>query len=240
MKWQDLAAPERKREFNRQLFTEVAGEYDFITRALSFGRDAAWKQQLIAALPAWERPSCVDLACGTGDLTRLLARRYPQASVLGLDLTEPMLELARARSSEPNVRYVQADIGATGLAAGSVDIVTGGYALRNAPVLETALGEVYRILRPGGVGAFLDFSKPPTRGAQRMELALLKLWGGCWGWLLHRNPQVYIYIAESLRRHPDRRQFHAIIEHTGFRLTESFRFFGGITELVVFQRTMGE
>jgi demethylmenaquinone methyltransferase/2-methoxy-6-polyprenyl-1,4-benzoquinol methylase len=236
MKWQDLAAPERKREFNRQLFTEVAGTYDFITRALSFGRDAAWKQQLIAALPAWERPYCVDLACGTGDLTRLLARRYPQASVLGLDLTEPMLELARARSSESNVRYVQADMGATGLAAGSVDIVTGGYALRNAPLLETALGEACRILRPGGVGAFLDFSKPPTRGAQCMELALLKFWGGCWGWLLHRNPEVYIYIAESLRRHPDRAEFHGLIERSGFHLTKSECFFAGVTELVVFEK----
>jgi demethylmenaquinone methyltransferase/2-methoxy-6-polyprenyl-1,4-benzoquinol methylase len=236
----DPGAPDRKRAFNEHLFTVVAGEYDFITKALSLGRDAAWKRQLVAGLPALSQPVCVDLACGTGDITRLLARRYPEGSVVGLDLTEPMLALARERTAESNVRYAQADMCATQLPAGTVDIVTGGYALRNAPRLETALAEIQRLLRPGGVATFLDFSKPPAGRAQRLELSVLKAWGGFWGCLLHASPRVYTYIAESLRRHPDRRELHAVIERSGFRIVGSACFFAGIIEIVTFRKPAGQ
>ena len=83
--------------YNTQLFAEVAPRYDFITRALSFGRDRAWKRDLIAALPDTAAPVCLDLACGTGDLAQALARRYPGATVVGLDLTASMLDLAVQR-----------------------------------------------------------------------------------------------------------------------------------------------
>ncbi|MCX6995654.1 MAG: class I SAM-dependent methyltransferase [Kiritimatiellaeota bacterium] len=162
----DLREPDQKRRLTHGLFTGIAPEYDRITPLLSLGRDRSWKRALIRALPDFAQPCCLDLACGTGDLAFLLARRYPAGHILGLDLTEKMLELARQRNDCPNVSFACADMAHTSQAAASMDIVTGGYALRNASDIATALDEIARILKPGGVAAFLDFSKPASRLVQ--------------------------------------------------------------------------
>ena len=231
-----LEDAEKKRFYNERVFSEIAPRYDFITRVLSFGRDAAWKRTLISLLPVQESPVCVDLACGTGDLTFLLADKYPGGRIAGLDITEPMLEIARERNTHPNVCFVNQDMGSLAIASDSVDIVTGGYALRNAPHLETVIKEVGRVLKARGVAAFLDFSKPSATIPQKMEYWILKIWAGSWGILLHRNHEVYSYIAESLQRFPDRPQLRNILREKGFAVIDSRLFLGGFTELLVVQK----
>ncbi|MEN6536362.1 MAG: class I SAM-dependent methyltransferase [Bryobacteraceae bacterium] len=231
-----LDTPDGKKEFCRRLFTEVAPRYDFITRALSFWRDASWKRDLIAALPSRPAPICLDLACGTGAITFLLGQRYPGGRIIGADITALMLDLASRRNVLSNVHLVNLDMGRLAFAADSVDVVTGGYALRNAPDLETAIGEIDRVLKPGGVAAFLDFSKPEGPLGQHIEYWILKLWGGFWGAILHRNPEVYGYIAESLSRFPDRVRLHDLFRKRGFAVVLSRLYFRGITELLVVRK----
>jgi len=231
-----LADPGRKRELNEQLFGVVAPRYDAVTRVLSFGRDRVWKARLVAALPPLAAPSCLDLACGTGDLSLRLAAKYPGGRILGLDLTEAMLERARARGAGSGVRFQRGDMGRTGLEAESVDIVTGGYALRNAGDLEEAIAEVHRVLKPGGTACFLDFSKPPGRAAQALELLLLRTWGAWWGWVFHGDPAVYAYIAESLAPFPDRRQLSARFRAHGFEVQHSRLHFFGIVQCVTLRK----
>lgn len=231
-----LENAEGKKYFNEKVFTEIAPRYDFITRALSFGQDAAWKRTLVSLLPAHESPVCVDLACGTGDIAFLLADKYSRGRIAGLDITEPMLDIARRRNTHPHVRFANQDMGSLGIVSGSVDIVTGGYALRNAPDLEIAIDEIRRILQPRGVAAFLDFSKPGANIPQKIEYWGLKTWTGLWGVLLHRNHEVYSYIAESLRRFPDRHRLRDIFQDKGFSVIHSRSFLGGITELLVVQK----
>ncbi|MEI6563590.1 MAG: ubiquinone/menaquinone biosynthesis methyltransferase [bacterium] len=226
----DLSDPGRTRLLNRQLFTLVAPRYDLATRCLSLGRDAAWKNRLVASLPERPTPVCLDLACGTGDLSRRLVEKYPAGTIIGLDLTEAMLAQARQQAPSPGVHYRVGDMGHTGLADNSVDIVTGGYALRNAGDLQEALQEVFRVLKPGGIAVFLDFSKPPHPRLQRLCHTLLKLWGGAWGWVLHRDARVYAYIADSLARYPDRRQLAALFNKSGFRNLRTRHAFAGLIE----------
>jgi ubiquinone/menaquinone biosynthesis methyltransferase len=227
---------EKKKYYNERLFSEVAPRYDFITRVLSFGRDAAWKRALISSLPSYESPVCVDLACGTGDISFLLANKYARGCIAGLDITEPMLDIARDRNTHANVSFVNQNMGSLEILSESVDIVTGGYALRNAPNLETVIDEIGRVLKPRGVAAFLDFSKPDANLPQKMEYWGLKVWTGLWGVILHRNHEVYSYIAESLQRFPDRRHLRNIFREKGFSVIDSRLFFGGITELLVVQK----
>lgn len=231
-----IRAPESKQSFNRSLFAEVAPKYDFITKALSFGRDAAWKRRLLAGLPDSGSPACIDLACGTGDLSRMLAARYPEGQVTGLDLTPQMLEIADKHTDAFNVAYVEGSMAALPFDTGSVDIVTGGYALRNAPDLNQTLDEIARVLRPGGCAAFLDFSKPANKAGQAIGHFLLKFWGGLWGLLLHGNPDVYGYIADSLALFPDRPELRDRFSKRGFTLHASRSFFGGLLEVVVFHK----
>lgn len=226
--------PEKKKFYNEQLFEEVAPQYDFVTKALSLGRDAAWKRYLINALPDdVKSPRCVDLACGTGDVSFLLAEKYLQGMVTGIDLTESMLKLAKKRTLPVNLSFAQADMCNTGIEAGSVDIVTGSYALRNAPDLEQAIVEIKRILKPSGIAAFLDFSKPSARPLQIGEYWLLKSWGSFWGLALHRNSEVYAYIAESLASFPNRSDLHEYLSDYGFSVTNSRTFYFGMLEMLV-------
>lgn len=231
-----LGDPDAKRRYNEALFAEVAPKYDFVTKALSLGRDAAWKRALVQTLPALPKPVCVDLACGTGDIAFLLARKYPDGDVIATDLTEAMMAKARKNHPPSNVRFVQCDMCATGLPDASADIVTGSYALRNAPDLRSAVAEIRRILKSGGTAAFLDFSKPPSRFGQLATYAILKLWGGFWGLLLHGTPEVYAYIAESLARFPDRDELRNLLAESGFTKIQSRRFYFGIVELIQFRK----
>ena len=232
---EQIETPAQKRCFNLQLFTRVADEYDLATRAMSLGQDARWKRRLLALLPAMQRPRCVDLACGTGDLTLGLAKRYPDGDILGVDLTGPMLDVARRQISHPHVQFVQADMCRLDVPDQSVDIVTGGYAIRNAPVLDDALAEIHRILRPGEVAAFLDFSKPAQPFACEAQLALLKCWCGLVSIAVHRRPD-HAYIAESLRQFPDRLALRLRFADSGFALHHRESFLGGITEILMVRR----
>ena len=228
-----LDSPETKRIYNEQIFTEIAPRYDFITRALSFWQDSSWKRDLVDALPARPQPFCLDLACGTGDITRLLARKYPWGDVVGLDITEPMLALARAQNAQGNVQFVNQDMSHLAFDPATADIVSGGYALRNAPDLARTLEGIHRVLKPDGVAAFLDFSKPAGPAAQRLQYWILKIWTGFWGLLLHRNHEIYAYIAESLHRFPDREQLRGVVDGKGFAVVSSRRYFFGFVELLV-------
>ena len=120
---------------------------------------------------------------------------------------------------------------------GSVDIVTGSYALRNAPDLPRALGEIRRILKPAGTAAFLDFSKPRSAIFRIPQYLLLRTWCGSWGLILHGNHEIHGYIAASLAAFPDRANLLDLFARSGFALVLAKRFFLGITELLVFRRT---
>jgi demethylmenaquinone methyltransferase/2-methoxy-6-polyprenyl-1,4-benzoquinol methylase len=230
-----IQTPETKRDYNEQLFTRVATEYDMATRAMSLGRDRAWKRRLVRLLPEAVHPVCVDLACGTGDVTLELASRFPAGLITGLDLTPAMVDVARGRSRFKNVSFAVADMCHTRLPDMSVDFVTGSYALRNAPVLDDALREVHRILKPGGHAAFLDFAKSPVAWRQALQLPLLKLWGGFWGIVIHGGPE-HAYIAESLRQFPDRRALRARLANNGLEVLQSRNCFGGMLEIVLLRR----
>ncbi|MEE9368346.1 MAG: class I SAM-dependent methyltransferase [Pontiella sp.] len=231
-----IGVPETKQNFNKIIFTEVAPRYDFITKALSFGRDTTWKRILISQLPELTAPVCLDLACGTGDITRLLAIRYPDGKVTGLDLTPAMLERARQLTDTPSIQYCEGTMASLPANPDSIDVVTGGYALRNTPDLNQTIDEIVRVLRIGGTATFLDFSKPPGRLGQQITQFLLKLWGGLWGVVLHGNPDVYGYIADSLRLYPHKLELRKRFLDRGFKLKTGIPFFGGILEIVQFEK----
>jgi ubiquinone/menaquinone biosynthesis methyltransferase len=226
-----LRDPEQKKSYNEQIFSVVAPRYDLVTKLLSFGQDAKWKKRLIELLPPLSSPRCLDLACGTGDLTFALARKYPGGTIEGIDITPSMIERAEAKNTHPNVRFALHDICALPHADGSVDVITGGYALRNVPDLAVALREISRVLKPGGVAAFLDFSKPAGKTAQKVEYFLLEAWGSLWGRLLHGDSSVYEYISGSLLQFPDRQELIKLLADAGLHVLTTKRFLAGFTEI---------
>ena len=232
----DLLNPKDKLLFNKRLFTVVAPVYRFVTNALSFGRDSAWKRKFIQCLPAMKNPQCLDLACGTGDITGLLAEKYSSGSIVGLDINEKMLTLAKTKAAFSNIRFVLGDMSHTGFENDRFDLITGGYALRNAPCITETLKEIFRILQPGGYCALLDFSKSHRPWLQAVSLSLLTIWGGLWGLILHGNPAIYAYIAKSLQYFPDRVALKILLAETGFKNISSRLLFFGFLEIITFEK----
>ena len=217
-------SPGAKRAYNRRLFATIAPRYDLITRLLSYGQDARWKRRVAAIVRAGsraqrERPRLLDLACGTGDVGLSLAASH---DVVGLDLTIPMLEIARQRSSHDlrhsaAPRWIAGDMTSLPFASASFDVVTTSYGLRNVPALETALAEIARVLRPGGLLVSLDFNKPPSPIVRAIYLGYLTAVGSILGLALHGDPDTYRYIPHSIRRYPGAEGVAALMRSAGFQ-----------------------
>jgi ubiquinone/menaquinone biosynthesis methyltransferase len=228
--------PITKKEYTKELFSVVAPCYNNVTRFLSFWQDKKWKKALIAALDPLDKPRCLDLACGTGDITFALACRYKQGTIIGLDITPAMLEYANKLNTFPHVSFICEDMCHTNIQDSSIDILTGGYALRNAPDLHEALNEVKRVLKPKGIAAFLDFAKPVHPIMQAIQYGLLNCWGSLWGLIMHRRPHVYAYIAKSLTQYPDQGTVIKLLNHYGFEIIKVQQFFFGMVHLVVVRK----
>lgn len=235
-----LHSPEKKSFYNKELFREVAPRYAFATRALSLFQESRWKKDLVKGLPFQESDTaelfCLDLACGTGDITFLLSKRYPKASITGVDLSPEMLAFAQKKKSSAPITWLIRDMHDLAFPEKSFDRVTGGYALRNAPDLPALVRSLGRIVKSGGVVGFLDFSRSGTPFSDRLEYWILKIWGGFWGAVLHASPKVYAYIAESLRTYPDRRKLNELFKDSGFVFMSEKRYFFGITSNVFFKK----
>lgn len=213
-----LATPAGKRLYVKRLFATIADRYDLITVVLSYGQDRRWKRRLADLAAVKPGARALDLACGTGDIAFELAARGAQ--VVGLDVTPRMIALARARAAPRGARvppvFLVGDMMALPFADASVDLVTTGYGLRNVPIVETALAEIGRVLRPGGRVLSLDFDRPENGTVRAVYLGYLTAVGGALGWLLHRDPDTYRYIPESIRGYPGSAGVVRLMREAGF------------------------
>lgn len=210
----------------RAMFSTVAPRYDFITRTFSYGMDGRWKRMGVdrASLP--KRPVVLDLASGTGDFSLLVKGRYPGARTIAVDLTERMLQLARGRGLRD---AVCGDAGLLPFPDASFDCVFIGYGLRNFPNLATAVREIERVTRPGGLLVSLDFFLPSNAILRRGYLAYLYAQGAFWGLVLHGRPRVYTYIPDSLRSFVSVDDFSTMLRGAGYGRVDARKYIlGGI------------
>ena len=216
-----IATPAAKQRYVRTLFATIADRYDLITVVLSYGQDRRWKRRLVDLAAPDCRTRALDLATGTGDIAFGLAAAG--ADVIGLDVTLRMIQLAQAKLPRRKAaRFIVGDMLALPFPDRSFDVVTIGYGLRNVPDLDTAIEELFRVVKPGGRILSLDFNRPDNRGVRMAYLGYLTLVGSTLGWLLHRDPDTYRYIPASLRTYPGaagvadrltRRGFVRVVHH---------------------------
>jgi demethylmenaquinone methyltransferase/2-methoxy-6-polyprenyl-1,4-benzoquinol methylase len=229
-----IATPEGKAPFVRSLFATIANRYDLITVLLSYGQDRRWKRRLIDLAEPLRGRRVLDLACGTGDLAFAAAARG--AEVTGLDLTPRMIELARGKAPDTGVRFLVGDMMALPFRDASFDVVTTGYGLRNVPVLDTSIAEIHRVLAPGGLLLSLDFNRPANAALRVAYLAYLSIVGSLVGVVLHRNPDTYRYIAESIRHYPGAPAVVGRLQAAGFTDVEWRPVLGGLMAIHVAHR----
>jgi demethylmenaquinone methyltransferase/2-methoxy-6-polyprenyl-1,4-benzoquinol methylase len=226
-----IATPDGKRRYVRALFATIADRYDFITVALSYGQDRRWKRRLVDLASPRGGARALDLATGTGDLAFALAARG--ATVVGLDITARMIELARSKAARGGperaaLRFVIGDMLALPFPGASFDIVTTGYGLRNVPNLTLAIQEIHRVLKPGGQMLSLDFNRPSNGLVRAAYLMYLNTIGAALGWILHRDPDTYRYIPASIRQYPGADAVVRLLEEQGLTRARYYPVLGGL------------
>lgn len=212
----------------RRLFATIADRYDFITVFFSYGQDRLWKERLIALAALQRDDRVLDLACGTGDI--LFSAGAHTTHTVGLDVTHRMLQLARARGS---AAVVTGDMLALPFPDRSFTVVTTGYGLRNVPDLMTAIAEIRRVLAPGGRFLSLDFNRPANPIVRRAYLIYLTIVGSIVGTILHRDPDTYRYIPESIRNYPGAHGVAKMLESAGFTNVRVLPVLGGLMAIHV-------
>jgi ubiquinone/menaquinone biosynthesis methyltransferase len=227
-----IATPAGKAPYVRRLFATIADRYDDITVWLSYGQDRRWKRRLVGMAGDLRRRHVLDLACGTGDLAFLSANAG--ATVVGLDLTPRMIELARARMArdvrpgQRTPRFLVGDMSGLPFAAAQFDVVTTGYGLRNVPDLPLAIREIARVLKPGGLVLSLDFNRPASPLVRRVYHLYLSVVGSALGWVLHGDPDTYRYIPESIRYYPGAAAVVELFRCEGFGEARWYPVLGGL------------
>lgn len=243
-----LANPEIRQRFVTRLFDEIAPKYDRFTRVFSLGMDAGWKRELLADIAELvpRGGTMLDLACGTGDLAVGAARAASGVRVTGLDASPRMIAEARERlvrghvNARPRnasvsddvaerVEFLVGDMMRLPVPDGTIDAVTVGYGLRNVPEPARAIAEIARALRPGGRVFVLDFYLPGSRLWRALFLWYLRAAGNLVGWLWHREPVVYGYIAPSIARYVTADELARMLARAGLVVERDRRkLFGGI------------
>lgn len=214
--------PERPKKTQvRDMFDRIAPRYDLLNHTLSFNIDRLWRRRVVRLVRRSGAQRILDLATGTGDLAIDLALHIPGARVLGVDLSEGMLDIARrkvaARGLDARIRLEQGDAEHLGAADASVDALTVAFGVRNFGDLEAGLREMARTIRPGGQVVILEFSEP--KGA--LFGPLYRFYSG---WLLPRvggavskDRKAYEYLPASVEAFPEPGAFMELMRRAGFR-----------------------
>lgn len=217
------------------LFTRIARRYDLINDLQSFGLHRHWKKRVLRLARVRPGVRALDLCCGTGDLALGLAASG--ANVVGLDFTESMLEVARTRAGrlapEINRRldFVRGDAQQIPFPAGSFEVVTVAYGLRNLADWQNGLREMQRVTRPGGRMLALDFGKPDNPSWRAVYYGYLKLFVPVLGRIFCGSADAYAYILESLMHYPAQRGVAEAMRGLGLQNVRALNLLGGVMSI---------
>ena len=218
----------------REMFSAIAPRYDFLNHFLSLNMDTRWRKMAVALLKerlASDNPLCLDLCCGTGDLSLEMARQGI-STVVACDFSHPMLKLNRekARKLRNNrvIHLAEADALELPFMSRTFDGVAIGFGLRNLDDAARGLAEIHRVLKPGGTLAVLEFSKPSNPYFNRLfQFYFFKVLPGIGNWI-SKHRRAYDYLPASVRLFPSQEQLIGILRDSKFADTGFCNLTGGI------------
>jgi demethylphylloquinol methyltransferase len=230
------------------LFDQIAPVYDQLNAWLSLGQHRIWKQMAVQ----WAEPKLgganVDLCCGSGDLTLLMARTLQgngkangktNGKTIGIDFSHQQLAIAQQRSSAlpwaNTIEWIESDVLTLPLADHSVDAITMGYGLRNVANIPQALQEMYRVLKPNSRAAILDFNRSPSPWVQQFQQWYLQQIvvpiASCF-----QLKEEYAYLETSIARFPTGPEQIEIAIAVGFESVCHYPIAAGMMGILVIQK----
>jgi len=224
-----------KKKFVGDVFTSVAKNYDVMNDAMSFGMHRLWKKILVELASIGEDDFILDIASGTGDISKLISKEYPNTSIFMSDINYEMLDEGRNRAIDEsfnrNCHFCQLSGEELPFKDNTFDVITVGFGLRNFTNKEKGLKEMKRCLKKNGKLLVLEFSKPINPVFSKIYdwysfNVLPKL-----GSLLANDSDSYQYLAESIRMHPDQDKLKNMMQTVGLNNCKFFNLLNGIVAI---------
>lgn len=217
----------------RGMFDRIAGRYDLMNSVMSAGLHHRWRGRTADLARIGPGDAALDVCCGTGDLALELRRRVgPGGRVVGLDFSAQMLELAEAKSAARGaaVEWVQGNALELPFPDATFDAATVGFGVRNVADLRGGIGEMARVVRPGGAVAILEITtpqRPPLKWFYAVWFdRIVPLLGALAG-----DREAYSYLPSSVRRFPPAHDLAALMHSAGLRDVRYVVLAGGIVAI---------
>jgi demethylmenaquinone methyltransferase/2-methoxy-6-polyprenyl-1,4-benzoquinol methylase len=229
------ASGQSKKDQVADMFDDIAPRYDFLNRFLSVGIDVGWRRKALKELGPIQPENLLDVATGTADVAIMAARMLNPGKIIGIDISEKMLAIGRNKLLKEGlsgqIELQSGDSEAINFPDNAFDAVTVAFGVRNFEHLEKGLGEIFRVLRPGGKLVVLEFSKPKTKGIQQLYKFYMGMVAPEMGKIFSSNKEAYRYLNDSVMSFPEGDRFTAILTSTGFKETTCKRLSFGICSI---------
>ena len=224
-----------KKKFVGDVFTSVAKNYDVMNDAMSFGMHRLWKKILVELASIGEDDFILDIASGTGDISKLISKEYPNTNIFMSDINYEMLDEGRNRAIDEsfsrNCHFCQLSGEELPFKDNTFDVITVGFGLRNFTDKEKGLKEMKRCLKKNGKLLVLEFSKPINPVFSKIydwySFNILPKLGS----LLANDSDSYQYLAESIRMHPDQDKLKNMMLTVGLNNCKFFNLLNGIVAI---------
>jgi len=211
---------EGKKKQVEQMFDTISENYDGLNRVISLGSDVKWRKKVIKMVSEKNPKTILDIATGTGDLAIQFAEKTSAEKIVGLDISEGMLSVARkkvlGKDISAKIEFVQADSEALPFEDNTFDAITVSFGIRNFENLEKGLSEILRVLKKGGIFVILETSVPSKfpfkQGYYFYSRNILPLVGK----LFSKDKVAYKYLSESASVFPHGDKLNNILRKIGF------------------------
>ena len=203
-----------------EMFDNISPRYDLLNHLLSVNIDKVWRKRTIKRLKDFNPDKILDIATGTGDFAIAATKLGEKVAVVGIDISEGMLSVAREKIKkmqlEQQVSVQKADSENLPFEDGLFDASIVGFGVRNFENLKRGLIEIFRVIKPGGVFFVLEFSKPAKTPFKQVYNFYFKRVLPFIGRMVSKDKRAYTYLPESVSEFPDGEQFLAILAEVGF------------------------
>lgn len=225
-----------KEAYVQEVFSSIAKHYDLMNTLLSFNQDSKWRKFAVEQLELSNGMQIVDVACGTGMLTRVALEETKDLKVCGLDFSPEMLCEGERRLRKlgllDRVDLVEGDAMALPYGDNFFDGAMSAFALRNVPSIEKVVAEMKRVVKPGGKVVTLELAKPSMLGFKQLYYVyfnyILPIIGK-----ISRDNSSYAWLPESLKAYPHQKEVLSIFEKVGFDSVGYYELTGGIVAVHV-------
>lgn len=202
------------------MFDNIAYRYDFLNQLLSLGVHKGWRPKALKKLATVKHEYLLDVATGTGDFA-IEAMSLNPVKVIGVDISTGMLEIGKekiaARGLADKITLQEGDSENLPFADASFDGITVGFGVRNFENLEKGLGDMLRVLKPGGMAVILEFSRPRKFPVKQLYNFYFKHVCPFVGRTFSKDARAYTYLNESVNAFPDGNDFLEVLKRVGYK-----------------------